>query len=106
MANKVTIDSRETGCIVWQMDHSVSDVLTWTGVPTLDTGYTITLDADSETQLVFTVGSGITLDVPTNAIAWAFDTSAIANKTWTGQIISDSLAVGTYFKNDITVKFN
>ncbi len=105
MANTVELDSRERGKVVWYMDYGTLDVLTWEGIPTLDSGYTVILDEGETTEVTFTVGSGITLDSQNNNISLAIDSSTLQNKNYQGYIVSDSKIVGVYFRNFIEITF-
>ena len=70
--SSVSLDLRSNCTIDILVDFGVVDVITFAGFQTLDTGYTITLDAGETSEQVYTVGSGLTLG--TNSIAWALDT--------------------------------
>lgn len=104
MSSKNIVDSRERSKICWLMDPNTIDVLTFEPEDindfNLDSGYTFTLRKEGSSDVVYTVGSGINLDVPTKVIAITHDSTNTPGK-WTGELKSDSNVVGTYLKVEV-----
>lgn len=84
----IWIDKGTTGNVTFALPSALS----------LDTGYTLVLDPELTTEQTYTVGSGITLDVPNKEFTWAWSTELSQERTYIGFLESDSAAIGTYFK--------
>lgn len=92
MSNSATLDTRQGAYTNILMDAGVSDVITWSNIPNLDTGYTLEIN-----DLTYTVGSGLTIDIPTKSVVWTLDASAFTGgQTYKGTLKSDSTIIGTY----------
>lgn len=95
---KTTLDLRQNNVMEFLVDQGSIGVITFGGISQLDSGYTIVLDSGLTTEQSYSVGSGISLDAPTSSVNWSVDTTGWEKKTYTGEIISDSRVLGTYFR--------
>ena len=86
------------------LEHGVTYAPSFDGIPQLDTGYTLTLDPGLATEVVYTVGSGLTLSSFTSSVVWNLDTSVLQNKTYTGILESDSKVSGVYLKVNLQLE--
>jgi len=100
--NQTIIDLRQTAQTVVKMDFGTSAVVTWSGIASMDTGYTLTLDEGLPTEQVYTVGSGLTLGA--SSIAWNIGAEIAKRKTYTGVLVSDTKVVGAYLRIGIKLE--
>ena len=92
MSNSATLDLRQGPYTNIKIDEGVSGLITWSDIPNLDTGYTIEIGDQT-----YTVGSGLTIDIPTKSVVWTLDASAFTGgQTYKGTLKSDSTIIGTY----------
>ena len=94
------IDLRQNNALDIWIDKGTTGNVTFAlpSALTLDSAYTLVLDPELTTEQTYSVGSGITLDVPNNSFTWAWSTELSQERTYIGFLESDSQAIGTYFK--------
>ena len=101
------IDLKQKDSLCVKIDKGTSGSLNFdlSAIPNMDTGYTLTLDVEQDTEQIYTVGSGLTISDTTNVI-WAFGPELSESRTYIGKFESDSQAIGTYVRFYLTVEIS
>ena len=90
------------------IDKNVVYAPTISGIETLDTDYTLTLNKGEADEIIYSVGSGLTLTdtVELKSISWALDASELPMGISRGELRSLSNVAGIYLsiKIEITVQ--
>ena len=98
------IDLKQKDSLCVKIDKGVTGQLSFdlSALPSMDSGYTLILDEEQDTQQIYTVGSGLTIN--TTTVVWDFSTELSESKTYLGRFESDSQTIGTYVRFYLTVE--
>jgi hypothetical protein len=95
------LDLRQNNEFAILIDRGTIGNIIWSTIPTLDTGYTVTINDESgSTVNTYVSGSGITLGTTDNSITWSFGAELASGSTgeYYARIESDSKELGPYLR--------
>ena len=98
----IDLKQKDSLCVKIDKGVTASINLDLSVMPTMDTAYSIILDAEQDTEQTYTVGSGLTISG--TDVVWDFGPELTQSKTYIGKFESDSQTVGTYVRFYLTVE--